>query len=85
MRCTAGSRSTTATPSARAIISATSPWGFLSRVALLAEKLDHHPEIVNIYDRVELFLTTDDVEGLSELDIRFAHAVDELAPERDRG
>jgi 4a-hydroxytetrahydrobiopterin dehydratase len=59
-------------------------WGFLSRVALLAEKLDHHPEIVNIYDRVELFLTTDDVEGLSELDIRFAHAVDEMAPERDR-
>ena len=60
-------------------------WGFLSRVALLAEKFDHHPEIVNIYNRVELFLTTDDVEGLSEHDIRFAHAVDEMAPERDRG
>jgi 4a-hydroxytetrahydrobiopterin dehydratase len=60
-------------------------WGFASRVALLAEKLDHHPEILSIYNRVELFLSTDDVEGLSDLDIRFAHAVDELAPERDRG
>jgi 4a-hydroxytetrahydrobiopterin dehydratase len=60
-------------------------WGFASRVALLAEKLDHHPEILSIYDRVELFLSTDEVEGLSEMDIRFAHAVDELAPERDRG
>lgn len=59
-------------------------WGFLSRVALLAEKSDHHPEILNIYNRVELFLTTHDVEGLSERDIRFAHAVDEIAPERDR-
>ena len=60
-------------------------WGFASRVALLAEKLDHHPEILNIYNRVELFLSTDEVEGLSEMDVRFARAVDEMAPERDRG
>jgi 4a-hydroxytetrahydrobiopterin dehydratase len=60
-------------------------WGFVSRVALLAEKADHHPEILIVYDRVELFLTTDEVEGLTEYDIRFAHAVDEIAPERDRG
>ena len=60
-------------------------WGFVSRVALLAEKADHHPEILIVFDRVELFLTTDEVEGLSERDIRFAHAVDEMAPERDRG
>jgi 4a-hydroxytetrahydrobiopterin dehydratase len=60
-------------------------WGFASRVALLAEKLDHHPEFLIIYDRVELFLSTDEVEGLSDMDVRFAHAVDELAPERDRG
>jgi 4a-hydroxytetrahydrobiopterin dehydratase len=59
-------------------------WGFVSRVALLAEKADHHPEILIVYDRVELFLTTDEVEGLSDRDIRFAHAVDEIAPERDR-
>jgi len=60
-------------------------WGFVSRVGLLAEKADHHPEILIVYDRVELFLTTDEVEGLSDRDIRFAHAVDEIAPERDRG
>ena len=59
-------------------------WGFLCRVALIAEKMDHHPEIFNVYNRVELILATHDVEGLSERDIRLAHAVDELAPERDR-
>ena len=55
-------------------------WGFLCRVALAAEKMDHHPEIFNVYNRVELILATHDVEGLSERDIRLAHAVDELAP-----
>lgn len=59
-------------------------WAFLSRVALIAEKMDHHPEIFNVYNRVELILSTHEVEGLSERDIRLAHAVDELAPERDR-
>src|SRR5580692_6681999 len=59
-------------------------WGFLSRVALAAEKMDHHPEIFNVYNRVEIILSTHDVEGLSELDVRLAHAMDELAPERDR-
>jgi len=59
-------------------------WGFLSRVALVAEKMDHHPEIFNVYNRVELILSTHDVEGLSERDVRLAEAVDELAPERDR-
>ena len=59
-------------------------WGFLSRVALLAEKMDHHPEIFNVYNRVEIILSTHDADGLSERDIRLAHAIDELAPERDR-
>jgi 4a-hydroxytetrahydrobiopterin dehydratase len=59
-------------------------WGFLNRVALIAEKMDHHPEIFNVYNRVELILSTHDVEGLSERDVRLAQAVDELAPERDR-
>ena len=59
-------------------------WGFLSRVALAAEKMDHHPEIFNVYNRVELILATHAVDGLSELDIRLAHAADGLAPERDR-
>jgi 4a-hydroxytetrahydrobiopterin dehydratase len=59
-------------------------WGFLSRVALLAEKMDHHPEIFNVYNRVELILSTHEVEGLSERDVRLAGAIDEIAPERDR-
>ncbi|MGH7059093.1 MAG: 4a-hydroxytetrahydrobiopterin dehydratase [Stellaceae bacterium] len=59
-------------------------WGFLSRVALIAEKMDHHPEIFNVYNRVEMILATHDVSGLSERDIRLASAIDEIAPERDR-
>ena len=59
-------------------------WAFMSRVALLAEKMDHHPEWFNVYNRVEILLATHDVEGLSELDVKLAHAVDEIAPQRDR-
>lgn len=59
-------------------------WGFLARVALLAEKMDHHPEIFNVYNRVMLILSSHDVDGISERDIRLARAIDELAPERDR-
>jgi 4a-hydroxytetrahydrobiopterin dehydratase len=60
-------------------------WAFMSRVALLAEKMDHHPEWFNVYNRVEIVLATHDVEGLSERDIKLAHAIDEIAPQRDRG
>jgi 4a-hydroxytetrahydrobiopterin dehydratase len=59
-------------------------WGFLSRIALVAEKMDHHPEIFNVYNRVEIILSTHDVSGVSEKDVRLASAIDELAPERDR-
>ena len=59
-------------------------WGFLSRIALAAEKMDHHPEIFNVYNRVEIILSTHDAGGLSELDIKLAQAIDEIAPERDR-
>ena len=59
-------------------------WGFLSRVALIAEKMDHHPEIFNVYNRVEIILSTHDADGLSDRDIRQAQAIDEIAPERDR-
>ena len=58
---------------------------FMSRVALLAEKMDHHPEWFNVYNRVEIILSTHDVEGLSERDIKLAHAVDEIASRRDKG
>jgi 4a-hydroxytetrahydrobiopterin dehydratase len=59
-------------------------WGFMSQVALLAEKMDHHPEWFNVYNRVEIVLTTHDAGGVSERDIRLAHAVDEIAPARDK-
>ena len=59
-------------------------WGFLSRIALAAEKMDHHPEIFNVYNRVEIILSTHDADGLSERDVQLAHIIDELAPERDR-
>ena len=59
-------------------------WGFISRVALLAEKMDHHPELFNVYNRVEIILSTHEAGGLSERDIRLAHAIDEVVPERDR-
>ncbi len=59
-------------------------WGFMSQVALLAEKMDHHPEWFNVYNRVEIILSTHDVEGLSPRDIKLAHAIDAVAPARDR-
>ena len=59
-------------------------WGFMSQVALMAEKMDHHPEWFNVYNRVEIILSTHDVEGLSERDLRLAHAIDEIASDRDR-
>jgi 4a-hydroxytetrahydrobiopterin dehydratase len=59
-------------------------WGFMSHVALIAEKMDHHPEWFNVYNRVEIILATHDVEGLSERDVKLAHAIDEVAPQRDK-
>lgn len=58
-------------------------WGFLSRIALVAEKMDHHPEIFNVYNRVEIILSTHDAGGLSDKDVHLAQTIDELAPERD--
>ena len=53
-------------------------WAFMSRVALLAEKHDHHPEWSNVYNRVTITLTTHDAGGLSERDTRMARAIDKL-------
>jgi 4a-hydroxytetrahydrobiopterin dehydratase len=53
-------------------------WAFMSRVALLAEKHDHHPEWSNVYNRVDIALTTHDAGGLSERDAKMARAIDKL-------
>lgn len=54
-------------------------FGFMSRVALMAEKLNHHPEWSNVYKTVEVTLTTHDVDGLSELDIKMASFMDTVS------
>ena len=54
-------------------------FGFMSRVALLAEKADHHPEWSNVYNRVEILLTTHDAKGLSTRDVALAKAIDRLS------
>lgn len=53
-------------------------FGFMARVALLAEKADHHPEWFNVWNRVEILLTTHDAGGLSARDIELAQAIDAL-------
>jgi 4a-hydroxytetrahydrobiopterin dehydratase len=55
-------------------------WGFMARVALLAEKHDHHPEWFNVWNRVEITLSTHDAGGLSERDVALAQAIDALVP-----
>lgn len=54
-------------------------FGFMTRAALMAEKLDHHPEWFNVYKTVEVTLSTHDAGGLTELDIKLAEAMDRFA------
>ena len=51
-------------------------FGFMSRVALAAEKMDHHPEWFNVYNRVDITLATHDADGMTERDIRLAEFID---------
>src|ERR1700689_2776714 len=54
-------------------------FGFMTRAALVAEKLDHHPEWFNVYKTVEVTLSTHDAGGLTALDVKLAEAMDKLA------
>jgi 4a-hydroxytetrahydrobiopterin dehydratase len=53
-------------------------WGFMARVALLAEQHNHHPEWSNVWNRVEIALTTHDAGGLSARDVQLADAIEKL-------
>lgn len=54
-------------------------FGFMTKVALKAEKMNHHPEWSNVYKHVDITLTTHDAGGLTELDIKLAKAIDRIA------
>ena len=57
----------------------TQAWGWMSQMAIHAEKLNHHPEWFNVYNRVEVVLTTHDCDGLSSLDMKLAKRMDDAA------
>jgi 4a-hydroxytetrahydrobiopterin dehydratase len=54
-------------------------FGFMTRAALIAEKLDHHPEWFNVYNQVEVTLATHDAGGVTERDLELAAAMDRIA------
>jgi 4a-hydroxytetrahydrobiopterin dehydratase len=54
-------------------------WGFMCQAALVAEKMDHHPEWANVYGKVEVTLTTHSAQGVTPLDIKLAQKLDEIA------
>jgi 4a-hydroxytetrahydrobiopterin dehydratase len=55
-------------------------FGFMARIALVAEKVAHHPEWSNVYSRVDILLTTHEAEGVTERDLVLARAIDAAAP-----
>ena len=57
----------------------TQAWGFMTKVALAAEKADHHPEWSNVYNKVEIVLSTHDAGGLSDKDVALAKFIDQVA------
>ena len=57
-------------------------WGFMSRVAIEAERVDHHPEWSNVWATVDVTLTTHDCSGLSSRDVALAQFIDKIARKR---
>jgi 4a-hydroxytetrahydrobiopterin dehydratase len=57
-------------------------FGFMTRVALYADRHDHHPEWLNVYNRVDVTLTTHDANGVTDKDVALAHFMDEAAATR---
>ena len=53
-------------------------WAFMTEVALLAEKMDHHPDWSNVYNRVTINLTTHDAGGVSDLDLKLAKSINAI-------
>ena len=59
-------------------------WAFMTRVALLAEKNGHYPEIFNDFNRVEIILATAEVDGLTQRDVDMARHLEQFAPRHDQ-
>lgn len=57
-------------------------FAFMTRVALLAEKMDHHPEWFNVYDKIDVTLTTHDAGGVTDKDVEMAKAIEAFAKGR---
>jgi len=57
-------------------------FGFMAEIALVAEKMDHHPEWSNVYNRVEILLATHESGGVTERDVKLAEAIDKAAAKR---
>ncbi len=60
-------------------------WGFMTEIAIVADKLDHHPEWSNVYNRVEITLTTHDADGLTVRDQALADAISDALGRRGQG